>query len=154
MTMNGGTYRGVLDTDATTDAVWRVIDDIAAWPTWQEFDAVHRVPPTDGADGTEECWDLLVGVFRTRIRVTSRVPGQHLAYRAPILFGMRDYESRIEVEPTSAGARVVWAGRFVPTVPGTALLWRPYLNRLIGTHLTDLGERVRTPETGPVDPAP
>lgn len=102
-----------IDIDAAPDAVWAVLSDLSAYPTWNPFireahgelAAGERLEVTMHPEGGR--------AMRFRPTVLSAEPGHELRWRGRLVApGLFDGEHRFAIEPTTGGSRLVQEERF------------------------------------------
>lgn len=113
----------VTDIDADPATVWAVLADVAAYPEWNPFLTIARLPERvgDRLDVT-----FTAGKRTTKIRPTVTVwePGRTLCWKGTLgVPGIFDGAHELHVEPREGGGsrfvhRETFRGILVPFVPG------------------------------------
>jgi hypothetical protein len=102
-----------IDIDATPDAVWAVLSDLPAYPSWNPF-----IREVGGELAAGERLDVRMQpeggrAMRFRPTVLSAKPGRELRWRGRLVApGVFDGEHRFAIEPTPGGSRLLQEERF------------------------------------------
>jgi uncharacterized protein YndB with AHSA1/START domain len=131
-------------TDATPEAVWRLLGDSATWPTWTSIDR-HRPERAAGPDGTGEIRVFHSGRYTLREEIVESVPPRRLTYTVLSGLAVRDYRAEIDLaERADGGTDVRWHTRFRTKVPGMGVFYRKALLRSTETFVAGLTAAART----------
>jgi hypothetical protein len=122
-----------VETTASADAVFDLVEHGATWPEWTSIETVEIERPPEG-----------IGAIRVNRR--GRVVGrdeiievarpQRFVYRSLSGLPVRDYVGEIDIASTPAGASIRWRASFFPKVPGMGGM----LERGVRKFLTDCAE--------------
>ena len=89
---------------------------------------------------------LGLGPLGSSERIVEHVPGKRLSYVVDSWQPYRDYRADVDLVPTTdGGTRIVWQSSFEPRVPGTGLLLRLALSRLVAGFATNLARAAERP---------
>ena len=121
---------------ASADKAFALIRDAEAWVKWAGPPITYSAWKEDGsADGSVVGWTRLVGNRRfpaAEVITIDEAPHTH-GYRIPAKWPVRDYASVVNFTEDGNGELTVrWSGQFTERIPGTGLLWRGFLMRLLG----------------------
>ena len=116
--------------DATADAVWAVLSDTQAWPTWSDVLVALDGPREVGAP--QRLRLRMVGglPLRTTVVLTAWEPGRRLEWRGGVP-GLFVAQHGFGIEPAEVGVRLVHYERFTGVL---AALLAPLLRRLLPRH--------------------
>lgn len=140
------------------DEVFARLRDATRWSTWAGAPIAvskWREPGPDSVAASVIGHVRLVGSpqYQTAEEITIDEYGttEHVhGYRILSQWPVRDYTSRVEVRRTDDGGTLVrWSGEFTERIPGTGLLWRRFVLKLLG-RLADrlVSAEVATDRTG------
>jgi hypothetical protein len=102
-----------IDIDAAPEAVWAVLSDLTAYPSWNPF-----IREAKGELAAGERLDLKMQpeggrAMRFRPTVLNAEPGRELRWLGRLVApGVFDGEHRFSIEPTAGGSRLVQEERF------------------------------------------
>lgn len=121
---------------ASADKAFALIRDAEAWARWAGPPITYSAWKEDGStDGSVVGWTRLVGNRRfpaAEVITIDEAPHTH-GYRIPAKWPVRDYASVVNfIEDGNGELTVRWSGQFTERIPGTGLLWRGFLTRLLG----------------------
>ncbi|HZP28706.1 MAG TPA: SRPBCC family protein [Acidimicrobiia bacterium] len=110
-----------LDTPASAEALWEVLEDYRTWSSWGPWQTsdVER-PGDDLPAGVGAIRRLTIGRRVLREETTRFEPTREMRYRVLEGIPVRDYEGVVTLEPTDVGTRVTWSSTFrgQPTILG------------------------------------
>jgi hypothetical protein len=117
---------------ATPDAVYRLLADGASWPRWSPIESFELERP--GGPSPEGVG--AVRVFRRgrttgRDQVVELIPGRRLAYHSLSGLPVRNYHAQVDLRPTPHGTAITWHASFLPKIPGTGPLLARGLRRFL-----------------------
>jgi hypothetical protein len=102
-----------IDIDAAPEAVWAVLSDLPAYPSWNPF-----IREAHGELAAGERLDVKMQpeggrAMRFRPTVLNAEPGRELRWRGRLVApGVFDGEHRFAIEPTPGGSRLLQEERF------------------------------------------
>jgi hypothetical protein len=122
-----------VDTTASADAVFDLVEQGATWPEWTTIDSVEIERPPEGVGsirvnrrGRVVGRDEIVEIARPR----------RFVYRSLSGLPVHDYVGEIDIAPTATGASIRWRASFFPKVPGMGGM----LERGVRRFLTECAE--------------
>ncbi len=110
-------------TPASRDEVWRLIDDVSAWPRWGRWSSVEI--EGGGTQGLGAIRRLVQRPFTVRELITEWTPGERMTYE--LLGGMnaRGYRATATLADAPDGGTVIrWHSEWDSADPITAFLLR------------------------------
>jgi hypothetical protein len=127
------------ESSAPIDAVWRVLVNQQAWPTWAGFDSVVlEAPGSPTPDGLGSIRRTKLGRTTGREEVTRFDEPHTYGYRLLSGLPVSDYEAIVMLTATPGGTRISWQSTFREKIPFTGAFVAKKLQaflRDISTHL-------------------
>ncbi|WP_354699100.1 hypothetical protein DSM112329_04807 [Paraconexibacter sp. AEG42_29] len=128
-------------TDAAPEAVWALLADSAAWPSWTPVDS-HSEEHPGGADGTGEVRIFKTGRYTVREEIVEKQAPERLSYVLLSGLPLKNYRAEIDVRPApGGGSEIRWHTVFAPKVPGTGGIFRRSLQKITGQFVDGLATR-------------
>ena len=106
----------VATVSASPDLIWETLTDPVKMKSWARARKVTiERPGTEAQMGTGAVRAIttLFGTYREE--VTSFDPPRRITYRVISGLPVRDYEGRMELEPTTSGTQITWSVTYTPT---------------------------------------
>jgi uncharacterized protein YndB with AHSA1/START domain len=117
---------------AWPEAVWAVVTDHRGWSRWSGMkEAVLRsegYPPPNGLGATRV---FRRSGFAVEEEVTGFDPPQRMEYRLTAGLPIRDHVGEMTFKRTGSGTRLTWRVAFRPRIPGTGVLLRWVVARVL-----------------------
>jgi Polyketide cyclase / dehydrase and lipid transport len=133
------------ESSASIDAVWRVLVNQVAWPTWAGFDSVvveqHGSPTPDGLGSVRR---TKLGRTTGREEVTRFDEPHTYGYRLLSGLPVSDYEAIVMLTETPGGTRISWQSTFREKVPFTGT----FVSRKLHAFLGDMATRLAATAAG------
>ena len=144
---------------APVQSVWPLVAHAARWTDWSWMTHASLLREGDPApDGVGALRRFAVGPGASHEEVVVWDPPHHLGYEARRGLPVRRYRADVLLEPERGGTRVTWHGEIDPLVPGTGVVLRAVLGRMVAgfaRRLCRYADGTPSPDTAPgVDPAP
>jgi hypothetical protein len=127
---------------APTSAVYRLLADVATWPSWSGHKTTELVERGEGdGDGVGAVRILRRGGVRSREQIVELVPDRRLGYVLLSGLPLRDYRANVDLTPERGGTAIRWYSDFEAKLPGTGWLFRLALGRFMATAVESLAAR-------------
>jgi Polyketide cyclase / dehydrase and lipid transport len=133
------------ESSATIDAVWRVLVNQQAWPTWAGFDSVViELEGSPTADGIGSVRRTKLGRTVGREEVTRFDEPHTYGYRLLSGLPVSDYESIVLLTETQGGTRINWHSTYREKIPFTGA----FVAKKLQAFLADMSTRLATAAAG------
>lgn len=127
---------------APPSAVYRLLVDVASWPSWSGHKTAELVERGEGdGDGVGAVRILRRGGVSSREQIVELVPDRRLGYILLSGLPLRDYRANVDLTPERGGTAIRWYSDFEAKLPGTGWLFRVALGRFMATAVESLAAR-------------